>query len=148
LKGEPLRAAACVLLLGVLLASGCAGPRPDAEPVTERSALPADDRPLDSVALIDNAVRVGRLDYSTGLLYKIYVMFEPASLPQEYESEVPSKCGTPLIQEVQRNWNLLTPEQRTEISQYVQPVGEPDKTDTQLDDVTPERLDGERDKLD
>jgi hypothetical protein len=143
-----LRAVACALLFGLLLASGCAAPPPAAEPVAERSVLPTADRPLDSIALIDNAVRAGRLDYSTGLLYKIYVMFEPASLPQEYESEVPSKCGTPLIQEVQRNWNLLTPEQRTEISQYVQPVGEPDKTNTQLDDVTPERLDSERDKLD
>lgn len=142
-----MRAAACVLLFGLVLASGCAAP-PGAEPVMETPVLPMAERPLDSIALIDNAVRAGRLDYSTGLLYKVYVMYEPASLPQEYESEVPSKCGTPLIQEVQRNWNLLTPEQRTEISQYVQPVGETDKTNTQLDDVSPDRLENEREKLD
>jgi hypothetical protein len=147
-KGESLRSVARLLLLGLVLASGCAGPPPGDEPAADRSLLPTADRPLDSVALIDNAVGAGRLDYSTGLLYKIYVMFEPASLPQEYQSEVPAKCGTPLIQEVQRSWNLLTTEQRTEISQYVQPVGETDKTNTQLDDVSPDRMDGERDKLD
>lgn len=143
-----MRVVACALLFGLLLASGCAGPPPGDGPATERPLLPTAERPLDSVALIDNAVRAGRLDYTTGLLYKIYVMHEPQSLPQEYQSDVPAKCGTALIQEVQRSWNLLTPEQRAEISQYVQPVGELHNADTQLDDVSPERLESEREKID
>ncbi len=143
-----MRTIVTVLLLGLVLASGCAAPAPGPEPVVDRPASPTDERPLDSVALIDGAVRGGRLDYSTGLLYKVYVMFEPSSLPQEYQSDVPSKCGTALIQEVQRNWSVLTTEQRNEISPYIQPVGDPDKTDTQLDDVSPDRMESEREKLD
>ncbi len=143
-----MRTAALVLLLALALASGCAAPAPDSEPVVDRPVSPTAERPMDSVALIDGAVRGGRLDYSTGLLYKVYVMFEPSSVPQEYQSDVPSKCGTALIQEVQRNWHVLGTEQRSEISQYIQPVGDPDKTDTQLDAVSPERMEGERDKID
>ncbi len=102
---------------------------------------PTGERPLDSIALIDQAVAAGRIDYSTGLLYKVYAMFEPESLPQEYRSDVPAKCGTPVILEVQRNWSRLLPEQRAEIEMYVHPISEPDDSDTQLDDITRERLD-------
>lgn len=103
---------------------------------------------MSSLALINDAMTEGRLDYSTGLLYKVYAMFEPESLPPEFQSDVPSKCGTPIILEVQRNWNMLTPSDRAEISRYVQPIGEPGDTGTQLDDVTKDSLDDERRSLD
>ena len=54
----------------------------------------------------------------------------------------------PLIAEVQRNWNLLSADDAAEISRYIQPLGRPGDTETQLDDVTPDRLDHEREKLD
>ena len=73
---------------------------------------------MSSLELINAAVTAGALEYSTGMLYKVYVMFEPESLPPEFASDVPSKCGTPMISEVQRNWNLLSPDDRAEISRY------------------------------
>jgi len=136
-----------MLLAAVTLSAGCASQPAVEEPTSAEAGVAQLDRPLDSLALIDTAVRAGRLDRSTGLLYKVYVMFEPESLPQEYRSEVPSKCGTPLVSEVQRDWNQLTPEHRLEISQYIQPVTDVEKTDTQLDDVSRDRLDSDRESL-
>ena len=139
-----------VLLAAAGVLFGCAARRPVEEtlPAASDAASPVGERPLDSLALIDQAVGAGRIDYSTGLLYKVYVMFEPESLPPEYESQVPAKCGTPLIEEVQRSWDRLTPEQRMEIQIYIQPVKDPRVPNTQLDDVTRDRLDDEQEKLD
>jgi hypothetical protein len=137
-----------VFLAALLILAGCAGTPPGQETDTgEGISYPTDEVPLSSMALIDAAQSSGMLDHSTALLYKVYVMFDPDSLPPEYRSDVPSKCGTPVILEVQRNWHLLAPEDRLEISQYIQPIGEPGDTDTGLDDVTPDRLDRERESL-
>lgn len=132
-----------------LVSAGCATtePQPDSA-AGEVPSYPTDEIPQSSIALIEAAQSAGALDYSTALLYKVYVMFDPESLPPEFRSDVPSKCGTPVILEVQRNWHLIAPEDRLEISQYIQPIGQPDGTDTGLDDVTPDRLDRERDGLD
>ena len=75
-------------------------------------------------------------------------MFDPLSLPAEYMSDVPGKCGTPLISEIQRNWARLNPADQAEISQYIEPIGEIGSDETQLDDVTPDRLDRERTAID
>ena len=141
---------ATALAVATLFAAGCSCRVLEAEPLSNESqmTLSLGDRPMSSLDLIEAAVRSGALEYSTGLLYKVYAVFEPGSLPPEYESDVPSKCGTPLILEVQRNWNMLSPDDRAEISQYIEPIGRPGDTDTQLDDVTPDRLDHEREKLD
>ncbi len=103
---------------------------------------------LDTYSLISLAVTEGEIGYSTGLLYKVYAMYDPLSLPSEYRSEVPGKCGTPLIDEVQRNWGRLTPADKAEISQYIKPIGERDFGGTQLDDVTPDQLERERTAID
>ncbi len=103
---------------------------------------------FDTYSLISLAVAEGEIGYSTGLLYKVYAMYEPLSLPPEYRSEVPGKCGTPLIDEVQRNWRRLTPADKAEISQYIKPIGERGFDDTQLDDVTPDQLERERTAID
>nr|CAI78473.1 hypothetical protein [uncultured Latescibacterota bacterium] len=136
------------LAAALLVVTGCSCPVP--EPAGDETVMtyPTDELPMSSMALIDAAVRSGSLEYSTGLLYKVYVMFEPGSLPPEFASEVPSKCGTPLISEVQRNWNLISQDDRAEISRYIEPIGVPGDSDTQLDDVTPDRLENEREKLD
>jgi hypothetical protein len=139
-----------LLLAAAAVLFGCAARKPAEEitPAASDVTSTVGERPLDSLALIDQAVRAGRIDYSTGLLYKVYVMFEPESLPLDYKSQIPAKCGTPLIEEVQRNWDRLTPEQRAEIQVYIQPVKDPRVPDTQLDDVTRDRLDHEQEKLD
>jgi hypothetical protein len=136
-----------VLLVAALLL-GCASEAPPPDEGTASGAgYEIDESQLDSFALINLAMSSGDLDYSTGTLYKVYAVFDPLSLPPEYESDVPGKSGTPLIMEVQRNWNRLTPEHREEISQYIEPIGEGDTSDTQLDDVTPDRLEDARDSL-
>ncbi len=141
---------ATALAVATLLASGCSCHVPEVEPVSDETQViySTDEQPMSSLDLVEAAVRSGALEYSTGLLYKVYAMFDPSSLPPEYESAVPSKCGTALIMEVQRNWNLISPGDRAEISQYIEPIGMPGETGTQLDDVTPDRLDYEREKLD
>jgi hypothetical protein len=150
-----LQAAGAATALAAVLAgaalfvlAGCSCRVP--EPVTDETEVTysTDRQPMSSLDLIDAAVRSGALEYSTGLLYKVYTMFEPESLPPEFAGDVPAKCGTPLISEVQRNWNLLSPDDRAEIGRYIEPIGMPGETDTQLDDVTPGRLDDEREKLD
>lgn len=139
--------AGAFVVCALLVVAGCSGPVPEADTVSDGSYA-TDERPMSSLELVEAAVRAGALEYSTGMLYKVYVMFEPESLPPEFASDVPSKCGTPLISEVQRNWNLLSPDDRAEISRYVEPIGMPGETDNQLDDVTPDRLDHEREKFD
>ena len=141
---------ATAIAMATLLTAGCSCRVPGVEPVSGESQVTysTDERPMSSLELIEVAVRSGVLEYSTGLLYKTYAMFDSTSLPPEYESAVPSKCGTPVILEVQRNWNLLSPDDRAEISQYIEPIGMPGDTGTQLDDVTPDRLEHEREKLD
>lgn len=146
-KGRAAAALAAAALLSVgLTLGGCAASSAGDENVGE--VYPTDERPMSSIELISTAVTSGMLDYSTGLLYKIYVMFSPENLPVEYQSDVPSKCGTPIILEVQRNWGALSPSDRAEISQYVQPPGDPDETGTQLDGVPSDRRDRDRDDLD
>lgn len=120
----------------------------DRAPTAGGASYSIDEAPLDSIALIDEAVSVGDIDYTTGLLYKVYAMFDPMSLPREFESEVPAKCGTPLILEVQRNWHRFTPQQRSEIEIHVQPLMDPDATDADLDDVTRDEIDHDPDRID
>ena len=75
-----------------------------------------------SMNLIEDAYRAGKIDYQTSLLFKVYAIFEVDSLPERYRSSVPIKDGTPYILEVQRNWDHLGSETRELISHYVQPV--------------------------
>ncbi len=137
-----------VFIMCAVVVAGCA-PSTVAEstpdvPTTESGSAGE----FDTFSLISFAFAEGRIDYSTSLLYKVYAMFDPLSLPSEYKSEVLGKCGTPLIIEVQRNWGRLTSADKAEISQYIEPIGERDSDETQLDDVTPDRLDHERTAID
>lgn len=114
----------------------------------ETRSYSTDERPLDSFALIEQAVSWGRLDYETGLIYKVYAMFDPMNLPDEYASDVPGKCGTPVVAEVRQNWGRFTVEQRAELSRYVDPPPGFDEGDTAFDEVTDDRLEQERNKID
>ncbi len=109
---------------------------------------PAADSELGTFALIDHAVAQGRIDYSTGMLYKIYAQYDTMSLPDEFQSDVIGMVGAPLATEIERNWHRILPEHRAEISQYIEHLLDIDDSETQLDDVTPDRLDQERNRLD
>jgi hypothetical protein len=134
-------------LSAAMLLGGCAAQAPwtDDAAVPGAIAYTAGERPLDSIALIDEAVAAGDIDYTTGLLYKVYAMFDPLSLPPEFASDVPAKCGTPLVLEVQRNWHRFTPQERAEIEIYIRPITDPgEAAGTDLDDVTRDLIDQER----
>jgi hypothetical protein len=141
--GMARRSALAFAVLAACCCLGCAG----SPPAGDGGVVPG-GQDLDSFGLIDQAVSAGRIDYSTGILYKVYAAYEPMSLPEEYRSDVPLRGATSLVSEVERNWNRLTEEHRAEIAAYIQPAADPDEHDTGLDDVTPDRLEHERNRLD
>jgi hypothetical protein len=132
------------VLLAVVAVAGCA---PRTEPAAEAAVEEGLDD-LSSWSLIELAVRQGRLDFGTGLLYKVYSVYDPTSLPEEFQSDAPAKCGTPVAVEVQRSWHLLTPEQRAEIELYIEPLQDDEEMGTPLDDVAPERPEHGRGDID
>ncbi len=130
-----------VALAVIVLVAGCA-------PVPEVASDGSGEEQIDTFSLIEIAVAAGRLDYSTGMLYKVYAQYDPISLPDEYQSDVIGMVGAPLATEIERNWHRILPEHRAEISQYMEHVLDIDDEGTQLDDVTPDRLDQERNRID
>lgn len=134
-------------LSAAMILVGCAAQEPESDGAGTAGGMSytTGETPLDSIALVDEAVAAGDIDYTTGLLYKVYAMFDPVSLPPEFESDVPAKCGTPLVLEVQRNWHRFTPQERAEIEVHIRPIMDPgDAAGTDLDDVTRDLLDLER----
>ncbi len=79
-----------------------------------------------TVQLINRAYEQNIIDFDTRALYLTYSIYNPEALPPEYQSNVPMKDATPIILEIQRNWDKLSPATQEEISQYIQP---PEKTD-------------------
>jgi hypothetical protein len=82
------------------------------------SPIQAGDPQPPSVTLIEEAHQEGRISYETSLLYKVYSIFDPQKLPPEYQSSTPGKCATPILQEVRRNWETLSPQIKSELSSY------------------------------
>lgn len=75
-----------------------------------------------TVDLINRAYQNGEIDYDERVLYIVYSIYTPEALPEEYLSDVPVKSATPLILEIQRNWDRLSPETQEKISPYIQPL--------------------------
>jgi len=136
-------------LAAALAISGCAGGGA-AGGALSSEGLKVEEGSMSSLALIDEALRTGQIDYSTGLLFKVYAVFDPMSLPPEYESAVPIGSGSLVVAEVQRNWHRISPDHRAEISQYIPPVGDDRDagTDTDLDDIPRPRDDHDRHGID
>ncbi len=133
-----------ILIAALILAAGCAPiPGGAADTATATSGTE-----FDTFSLIDYAVAQGRIDYSTGMLYKVYAQYDQMNLPDEYQSDAIGMVGAPLAAEIKRNWYRILPEHRAEISQYMEHLLDIDDSDTQLDDVTPDRLDQERNRID
>lgn len=149
---SPAPRAIAALLTGLVLAAASAGCGPPGVEggVPSGEGYEVREGPKHSLALIDDAVRSGQIDYSTGLLYKVYAVFDPMSLPPEYKSAVPFGSGSHVVSEVERNWHRLTPDHRAEISQYIPPVGDERDagTDTDLDDIPRPRDDHDRQSID
>jgi hypothetical protein len=141
-----MRVRASIAVVASILLLGCVSGQPPAADPAE--GYPTDERPMDSIALIDRDMHTGQLDYSTGMLFKVYALYEPLSLPSEYRSDVAPTAGSSVVSEVQRNWPRLTSEHQAEIESYIEPPTGLDGSDTELDDVTPDRLDHERNRLD
>ncbi len=82
------------------------------------SPTQASDPPPPSVVLIEEAYQKGIIDYETSLLYKVYSIFDPQRLPSEYQSSTPGKCATPILREVRKSWDRLSPQVRAELAAY------------------------------
>jgi hypothetical protein len=102
-----------LILLAALSVVGCSGDK---------------ETKQNSVELINNAYERKVIDYDMRALYLTYSIFKPEALPREYRSDVPMKDATPIILEIQRNWDKLSLETQEKISQYIQPPGEREST--------------------
>jgi hypothetical protein len=98
---------AALLLLGALVAATVAAaahvPAGSAE-----SSLVSDSRFARPPApvLVDQAVRSGALDATTGTLYLAYALFQPASLPAQYQSSTPFH-GTVWLKQVREGLETM-----------------------------------------
>ncbi|RJQ53897.1 MAG: hypothetical protein C4526_05910 [Nitrospiraceae bacterium] len=61
----------------------------------------------DSVRLLQRAYEKGELDYGTALNHKIDAVFNKHKLPKAYQSDMPVKSATRIIQEARKNSHLL-----------------------------------------
>jgi len=86
--------------------------------MTMPSPTQASDPPLPSAVLIEEAYQKGRISYETGILYKVYSVFDPQKLPAEYQSSTPGKCATPILREVMRRWSTLSSRVKMELAAY------------------------------
>lgn len=75
-----------------------------------------------SLELINQAYENNEIDYDTRSLYLTYSIYNQEALPKEYQSDVTIKDATPIILDIQRNWDLLKPSTQEIISLYIQPV--------------------------
>jgi hypothetical protein len=80
---------------------------------------PSVDRILQNIHL---AYEAGLIDYETALLNKAYALFDPLKLSPQFRLEgvKPSKCGTPVILEIQRAWESLKPGTQHQLRAYFQ----------------------------
>ena len=99
-----------------------ATPSPENTRIPEPTATPVHVGKKSSVELIKAAYERDEISYDEQMLYLVYSVFEPELLPLEYQSAVPHKDATPIILEVKRNWDRLSPDTRDKISAYIQPL--------------------------
>lgn len=74
--------------------------------------------------LIDEKVRLERIDPEEALIQKVHALFEPAKLPRAMRTAVaPSKCTMPqlrrVVREVRDHYDQLSPKAKKEISKYI-----------------------------
>lgn len=99
-------------------------PPKDTHTVPMPPSTPTDVRGESSFELIKAAYQRGEINYDEQLVYLVYSVFAPKLLPQKYRSDVPCKDATPIILEVKRNWDRLSPDARDKIAPYIHPLRE------------------------
>lgn len=77
----------------------------------------ANDLPPSHV-LIEHAYHSGRIDFELAQLYKAYTIYDRSLLPEEFRSPTPGKCGTAILIELRRNFELLSTETQKVLSNY------------------------------
>jgi hypothetical protein len=69
--------------------------------------------------LIDQAYRIGEIDYETNLIYRVKTIKHPEQIPQKYRAvgeKIIAKDATPILIEVRQNWEKLSVSAQNEIS--------------------------------
>lgn len=91
-----------------------------------RARRPSAPRPrrANILELIEEKVRLERIDPEEALIQKVHAIFEPAKLRLAMRTAVaPSKCTTPqlrrVVREVRDHYEQLSPKAKKEISKYV-----------------------------
>ena len=113
----------CVLILALLLSTALS-----VVSCFDDGEAEQDSVQLSSVELINRDYEQEAIDYDTRALYLTYSIYEPEALPPEYQSNVPIKSATPIILEIQRNWDRLSPVTQERISQYIRPLKKENST--------------------
>ncbi len=113
----------CVVILALLLSTALS-----VVSCFDDGEAEQDSVQLSSVELINRDYEQEAIDYDTRALYLTYSIYEPEALPPEYQSNVPIKSATPIILEIQRNWDRLSPVTQERISQYIQPLKKENST--------------------
>ncbi len=82
--------------------------------------MPSEFRIEGSLELIEKAYISGEITRGDKIFYDLQAIREPQALPADYKSDVtqPVRSGTPYINDVRDNWDLLTPEQRVAAAAY------------------------------
>ena len=74
-----------------------------------------DYRQAGSVGLIETAYSSGQIIQGDKIFYNLQAVLDPENLPEEYKSGGESiiRSGTPFVNEVLDNWDLLSPDQQS-----------------------------------
>jgi len=74
-----------------------------------------------SIEMIENAYMIGQITLGDRIFYNLQSVFAPEKLPMEFKSETirPIRSGTPFINNVLDNWDLLTPDQQVVARAYL-----------------------------
>jgi dockerin type I repeat protein len=74
-----------------------------------------------SFSKIEQAFSIGKIDQGERILHNLQAALEPEKLPDEFKmAEVlPVKSATPYILDAVRNWELLSPAEKAQVSAYL-----------------------------
>ncbi len=70
---------------------------------------------------IDQAYNIGSISLGDKIIHNLQAALDPENLPDEFKTAdiIPIKSATPFILEAQRNWELLSPAQKSQVSAYL-----------------------------